>query len=55
MHMGVIAEGVETGEQLQRLLENGCTHYQGYLFGHPVPAMQFESLLQQRVLVPMLL
>jgi EAL domain-containing protein (putative c-di-GMP-specific phosphodiesterase class I) len=47
MRMGVIAEGVETKEQRQRLLDKGCTHYQGYLFGRPVPAMQFEALLQQ--------
>jgi diguanylate cyclase (GGDEF)-like protein len=41
----VIAEGVETAEQRQYLLDNGCTHYQGYLFSKPVPIETFETLL----------
>ena len=32
------AEGVETLEQLKQLKAEGCTHFQGYLFGRPVPA-----------------
>ena len=44
--LDVIAEGVETEEQRQLLLNKGCTHYQGYLFGKPVPIEQFESLLK---------
>ena len=36
----VIAEGVETQAQCQRLLELGCFFYQGYLFGKPVPVEQ---------------
>ena len=44
--MDVIAEGVETEEQCQFLLKNGCVHFQGYLFGRPVPIEQFEALLK---------
>jgi diguanylate cyclase (GGDEF)-like protein/PAS domain S-box-containing protein len=34
----VMAEGVETGEQLEVLRECGCNRYQGYLFGRPEAA-----------------
>ncbi len=47
MDMRVIAEGVETEEQRQLLLENGCSNYQGYLFGKPLPIEQFEARLKQ--------
>lgn len=47
MNMNVIAEGVETEEQRQLLLDKGCTHYQGYLFGKPVPIAEFEAQLKQ--------
>ena len=36
--MKVIAEGVETREQCDLLLREGCNHFQGYLFGRPVLA-----------------
>ena len=41
----VIAEGVETQEQLSFLRMNGCSAFQGYLFSHPVPVEQFETLM----------
>jgi diguanylate cyclase (GGDEF)-like protein/PAS domain S-box-containing protein len=47
MSMEVIAEGVETEEQRLLLVEDGCTLFQGYLFGRPVPIEQLEALLKQ--------
>jgi EAL domain-containing protein (putative c-di-GMP-specific phosphodiesterase class I) len=47
LDMDVLAEGVETGEQRLFLLENGCNHYQGFLFGRPVPIEQFEASLKR--------
>ncbi len=46
LELEVIAEGVETEEQRDYLLNKGCTHYQGYLFSKPVPIEQFEALLK---------
>jgi EAL domain-containing protein (putative c-di-GMP-specific phosphodiesterase class I) len=43
----IIAEGVETDEQQRFLLDNGCTHYQGYFFGEPLKIEEFESVLKQ--------
>ena len=43
----VIAEGVETDEQLQFLKRNGCNHYQGYFFSKPLPIKQFEAFLKK--------
>lgn len=41
----VIAEGVETEEQLRFLKENGCLNFQGYLFGKPKPIEEWNLLL----------
>ncbi|PWW44379.1 sensor domain-containing protein [Melaminivora alkalimesophila] len=42
----VLAEGVETAQQLQFLREHGCDLYQGYLCSRPLPAQEFEALLR---------
>jgi EAL domain-containing protein (putative c-di-GMP-specific phosphodiesterase class I) len=44
--MRVVAEGVETREQLSMLQEYGCPQGQGYYFGRPVPAVDFGHLLK---------
>jgi diguanylate cyclase (GGDEF)-like protein/PAS domain S-box-containing protein len=50
----VIAEGIETLEQLTFLKANGCDEGQGYYFSRPISAQQFASLLEmpcQRLIV----
>lgn len=42
--MEVVAEGVETDEQLAFLRQYGCHQFQGFLFGKPVSVHEFERL-----------
>ena len=46
MHMEIIAEGVETFEQVQHLRERGIRKAQGYVFAPPLPGTSFIQLLQ---------
>jgi sensor c-di-GMP phosphodiesterase-like protein len=45
MHMEIIAEGVETFEQVQHLRERGIRKAQGYVFAPPLPGSSFIQLL----------
>ncbi len=48
MHLSVVAEGVETREQVVRLAEIGCDYVQGYYFSKPISCEAFEELLKTR-------
>ena len=45
LDLSIVAEGVETQEQLEFLERNGCLLCQGYLFGRPVSFAQFDAEL----------
>jgi diguanylate cyclase (GGDEF)-like protein/PAS domain S-box-containing protein len=47
LELHVIAEGVETRQQLDFLRKLGCDEYQGYLFSKPVSAEAFAALLDK--------
>lgn len=48
MDINIVAEGVETGDQLERLKEIACDCAQGYYFAKPMPVAEFEKLLKKK-------
>ena len=52
LKLAVIAEGVETLEQLDYLRSHGCDEMQGYYFSRPLAPQDFEQLLRQRRCLP---
>jgi len=49
LKLHIVAEGVETRDQLAFLRMQGCEAYQGYLFSKPVPANQLQHFLRDRL------
>lgn len=47
LQLGVIAEGVETPDHLEKLTHHRCDLVQGYLFGKPLSSHEFEKLYRQ--------
>jgi len=43
LNLSLIGEGVETKEQKDFLLENGCEKIQGYFYSKPIPADEFKN------------
>ena len=52
LNMQVVAEGVETLEQWQFLLDQGCDLVQGFLLAKPMPAHEFAQVLSHGILLP---
>lgn len=46
--MGIVAEGVETAEQLEIVQREGCTEVQGFLFSRPLPAPEARAFAERR-------
>jgi EAL domain-containing protein (putative c-di-GMP-specific phosphodiesterase class I) len=49
LRLKVVAEGVETAEQLQRLRELGCDQYQGFLMSAAVEAQEIERSVRSGI------
>jgi len=49
LEMSIVAEGVETQEQLSFLAEQGCDAVQGYFIGKPLPISQYDALVGRAV------
>ena len=47
LDIGIVAEGVETEEQAQFLIERGCTIAQGFYYSKPLPVDEITQLLSQ--------
>ncbi|NET43376.1 EAL domain-containing protein [Okeania sp. SIO2B3] len=55
LNMRVIAEGVETEEELAFLVKNQCDELQGYVFHRPLPLVEFASLAESLASCPQMI
>ena len=49
LNFSIVAEGVETAEQMEFLRNVGCDIAQGYFLSKPLPKLEFENLLKLKV------
>jgi EAL domain-containing protein (putative c-di-GMP-specific phosphodiesterase class I) len=47
LKIDVVAEGVETAEQLRIVSQEGCTEFQGYFFSKPQPASRIADVIKR--------
>jgi EAL domain-containing protein (putative c-di-GMP-specific phosphodiesterase class I) len=52
LRLDVVAEGVETAQQLDFLREHGCEQCQGFLFARPMPAEELAAFVQTNAAIP---
>lgn len=52
LHLGIVAEGVETQEQMSHLMAEGCEEAQGYYFSEPLTPSAFAALLRRDGVLP---
>ena len=45
LDLTVVAEGVETKEQMEFLRKDGCDQMQGFYYSRPLPAKEFAALM----------
>ena len=55
LNLNIVAEGVETEEQLSLVRELQCDEVQGYLLGRPLPADEITGRLQTTPMLPVAL
>ncbi|MEM1172034.1 MAG: EAL domain-containing protein [Cyanobacteria bacterium P01_H01_bin.35] len=55
LNMRVIAEGVETEEELSFLVKHNCDELQGYVFNRPLPLVEFASLAESLASCPQMI
>jgi diguanylate cyclase (GGDEF)-like protein/PAS domain S-box-containing protein len=51
LHLNVIAEGVETEQQVKFLQKHNCDNIQGYLLSQPIPAQELTTLLHEKFVI----